>query len=504
MAGRLQAGHCSEEGEDMRKLAHAACGASLWLAMATSPQAAPCAGFTDVDDASGFCTSVAWMKNRAITLGCTASQYCPADFVRRDQMAVFLYRLGAQNAFLHGGNAFGTTAVLGTNDDQPMDLRVDNERVMRYEPNAISPNVIGGSPANSVDAGVRGATVAGGGVSPGNEPDFVVVEQPNRVTDVYGTVGGGMANLAGNDAGTLVDAAWATVAGGNYNRATGYAAAVGGGHVNLASGDSSNIPGGYSNEARGALASIAGGRDNLAAGYTSHVAGGLDNVSSGTASFVAGGSSNVASANYSFAAGHGAVADQWGCMVFANWGGPGVGTGSCLGASYIARFLLPHGLSVDFGQRRPDGGGTQWVYVGDLVPGQTIATWTGAYLSSSGVWNNASDRSLKDGFSGVDAMAVLEGVINLPVQRWHYRRDGPAIAHIGPTAQDFRAAFGLGDGDTVIGTVDADGVALAAIQGLNAKLDARLAERDAKLAEQAREIESLKRAIERLLAGRDR
>jgi hypothetical protein len=101
---------------------------------------------------------------------------------------------------------------------------------------------------------------------------------------------------------------------------------------------------------------------------------------------------------------------------------------------------------------------------------QTIATWTGAYLSSSGVWNNASDRSLKDGFSGVDAMAVLEGAINLPVLRWHYRHDGPAIAHIGPTAQDFRAVFGLGDGDKVIGTVDADAVALAAIQRLNAKL----------------------------------
>ncbi len=88
--------------------------------MATSPQAAPCAGFTDVDDASGFCTSVAWMKNRAITSASRRPQYCPADFVRRDQMAVFLYRLGAQNAFLHG-NAFRTTAVLGTNDAQPMD-----------------------------------------------------------------------------------------------------------------------------------------------------------------------------------------------------------------------------------------------------------------------------------------------------------------------------------------------------------------------------------------------
>jgi hypothetical protein len=34
-------------------------------------------------------------------------------------------------------------------------------------------------------------------------------------------------------------------------------------------------------------------------------------------------------------------------------------------------------------------------------------------------------------------------------------------------AQDFKTAFGLADSDTGIATVDADGIALAAIQGLN-------------------------------------
>ncbi len=41
---------------------------------------------------------------------------------------------------------------------------------------------------------------------------------------------------------------------------------------------------------------------------------------------------------------------------------------------------------------------------------------------------------------------------------------------MGPMAQDFRAAFGLGVNDTSIVTVDADGVALAAIQGLNERV----------------------------------
>ncbi len=39
---------------------------------------------------------------------------------------------------------------------------------------------------------------------------------------------------------------------------------------------------------------------------------------------------------------------------------------------------------------------------------------------------------------------------------------------MGPMAQDFRAAFGLGVSDELIDTIDPDGVALAAIQGLNA------------------------------------
>jgi trimeric autotransporter adhesin len=50
---------------------------------------------------------------------------------------------------------------------------------MRYEPNAISPNVIGGSPVNNVTAGVRGATIAGGGVPPGNTDPNAIGEAPN-------------------------------------------------------------------------------------------------------------------------------------------------------------------------------------------------------------------------------------------------------------------------------------------------------------------------------------
>ena len=66
-----------------------------WLAVSPSALAAPCAGFTDVDDSSVFCPHVEWVKNRAITLGCTsATLYCPNQLVIRLSMAAFMNRLG--------------------------------------------------------------------------------------------------------------------------------------------------------------------------------------------------------------------------------------------------------------------------------------------------------------------------------------------------------------------------------------------------------------------------
>lgn len=93
-----------------------------------------------------------------------------------------------------------------------------------------------------------------------------------------------------------------------------------------------------------------------------------------------------------------------------------------------------------------------------------------AFLSNGGVWTNASSRALKEGFAAVDPAAMLRQVLSLPISTWTYKSSAEGT-HIGPMAEDFKAAFGLsGDGKT-IATVDADGVALAAIQGLNAKLE---------------------------------
>ncbi len=80
-------------------------------------------------------------------------------------------------------------------------------------------------------------------------------------------------------------------------------------------------------------------------------------------------------------------------------------------------------------------------------------------------WVNVSDRSLKENISIIDSREFLERVATLPISRWNYISEGPGILHVGPMAQDFHAAFGLGSSEKSIGTLDADGVALAAIQG---------------------------------------
>jgi hypothetical protein len=98
--------------------------------------------------------------------------------------------------------------------------------------------------------------------------------------------------------------------------------------------------------------------------------------------------------------------------------------------------------------------------------GRLIETSTGAFLTSGGTWTNSSDSAKKAGFQDVDGDEVLAKLTAMPIRTWNYRSEDPTVRHMGPTAQDFRAAFGLGDGDKAIATVDADGVSLAAIQAL--------------------------------------
>lgn len=95
------------------------------------------------------------------------------------------------------------------------------------------------------------------------------------------------------------------------------------------------------------------------------------------------------------------------------------------------------------------------------------------YLDPNGSKRYVSDRYVKEAVAEVDVQAILQGIANLTITSWKYKNQDETIRHIGPMAQDFAAIFNCGESDRFINTVDANGVALAAIQALYQKLQAQ-------------------------------
>ena len=137
------------------------------------------------------------------------------------------------------------------------------------------------------------------------------------------------------------------------------------------------------------------------------------------------------------------------------------------------------------------------VGIGTTTPGYLLVvggSGSPAYCNGTS-WVNGSDRNSKEAFTAVNPRAVLEKVSALPITEWKYKVEADGTEHLGPMAQDFHAAFGLnGADDKHIATVDEEGVALAAIQGLNQKVE----EQQAELKQKETEITDLKARLEKL------
>ncbi len=412
---------------------------------------------------------------------------------------------GAESAWSINGNAGVSDQrnFLGTTDNAPLDLRVRNERALRLEPGAPAPNIIAGHRDNRVAAGAGGATISGGGPN-------------NRVTDEHGTVSGGLDNRAGNDDATTTNAPYATVGGGRNNAAVGDSSTIGGGRNNLASAtfatvgggtfntatnDATTVAGGRDNVANNEFASIGGGLENKASGLRSAIAGGRGNAAQGDGSAVAGGSFNRAGAPFSaIGGGSDNAATGEAAAVAGGKNNQALGEAAAIGGGREnsaggLRATVPGGsnnaasgaYSLAAGRRAKatQEGSFVWGDATDAdiestAPNQfTVRATGGTRIISardgsgvrlepgSGAWNSLSDAASKQGFAPVDGLAVLEALARMPLSTWGYRSQDPSVRHIGPTAQDFAAAFGLGENDRTISTVDADGVALAAIQGLH-------------------------------------
>lgn len=113
--------------------------------------------------------------------------------------------------------------------------------------------------------------------------------------------------------------------------------------------------------------------------------------------------------------------------------------------------------------------------------------------ANESAWSYTSDRHAKTDIATIDPQEVLYQLADLPVTAWQYKHD-PTREYIGPMAQDFHAAFGLGHDDKHISTLDTDGVTLAAIQGLVAKLRERQ-DRSAAQAQRLAELEAELRTL---------
>lgn len=415
----------------------------------------------------------------------------------------------------------GRPAVIGTDSAHSLTIYVNDRPALHFEPTDGTVNIVAGHQSNAAEEGVEGATCFGG-----------ETEGQNEVLRSFGTIGGGRRNAVegtdaavGGGAGNKASNEATTVAGGNENRASSFAAAIaggagnealagrtaigggednkatelwatiGGGQSNVASGQYATIAGGgpvdtdaidatrnrvldaygtvggggnnqagngndieakfatvsggEQNTANREHATVSGGGGNVASGVNATVGGGRNNKANGSAATICGGSTNTANGDYSFAAGRGATADHNGAFVF----------GDSSNDRITSKF--------------PDEMRFQ-------MPIYTLGV------------NNTSARSAKTNIKPVDPLAALEDVESLEISTWEFR-DRDNGQHMGPMAEDFAETFGLGDDDESIATIDAEGVALAAIQGLASELD----EKTDKLDEKSDRIDGLKMETEK-------
>jgi len=320
----------------------------------------------------------------------------------------------------------------------------------------------------------QGAFIGAGGSSyaatraspPGNQvsgtDSFIGAGDQNYVTGSWAFVGGGVANRVygsgsfiggggylnskGGDSSNFIAGADGFIGAGDLNSIVSNGAFIGGGLSNsiTVGGTDAAIAGGDHNTVSGAYAAVAGGYHNNATAAAAAVGGGSSSSATGTYATIPGGYLNAASGIGSFAAGTQAKARHNGAFVWSDNNGTAP-VQSTAPYQFVARasggFYLFSNASETAGVRLNAG---------------------------SGAWASLSDRSMKTGVLAIDDAAVLAKVAALPVNEWSYTSEH-GVRHVGPMAQDFYAAFGVGEDDRHITSIDEDGVALAAIKALAAQ-----------------------------------
>ena len=323
---------------------------------------------------------------------------------------------------------------------------------------------IGSGYDNSISGNGYQSVIGGGNVNSLTAPNAVIGGgNQNTTAGSDSVISGGSSNTINSSA------TFSVIAGGSTNSVTAEYGFIGAGTNNVVSGE-----GAY----------IAAGGYNTAGGEGAVVDGGFNSTANGTFATIPGGYANLAAGTYSFAAGARASAAQAGTFVWSD----GSDGDTMLTSAHAYQFLA-----------RASGGVTFWTNAASTV-GATLA-------AGSGTWASASDRNMKTNVALLDDAAVLAKVDQLPISRWSYKTEH-GVRHVGPMAQDFYAAFKVGEDDKHITSIDEDGVALAAIKALHAEnaelviqqrnLRKRLAAMTVLQSQQAREQAATRREVERL------
>ena len=265
-----------------------------------------------------------------------------------------------------------------------------------------------------------------------------------------------------------------SLAGGQVSTASGFAAVALG--VRTQSAGSGSLALGVETQSGGA-GTLALGQRTVATGNGS-MALGQESQATG-ANSLAGGFRAQATGNVSTAIGTGTIAS----------GAASVAMGSAVTAGGDGSFI--------FGDRNVSYALTAAPNTFNIRAFGGVGINTGVAIgcdlpAGTGAWACTSSRSAKEDFADVDGEEVLGRLATIPIQRWRYL--GTGAAHLGPTAEDFHAAFGLGESATKIANVDANGVALRAVQALERRT-AELREENAALRSELSALRAELRAL---------
>lgn len=271
-----------------------------------------------------------------------------------------------------------------------------------------------------------------------------------------------------------------TVAAGDTSAAFGEETVAGGirsatfGRLTQATGENSFAAG--NNSAASAINSVAFGNSTVASGPSSMAIG------QNTRAFGA----------YSFAAGANAIARASSSVAIGNAEVLAAATGSFAFGDFSSLQPIVADLTGQFKVRASNG----------VRFATNAAETTGVQMVGNGSqWLQLSDVASKHRFRDLDTDDVLARIAAMPVTEWSYTAQEAAVRHIGPTAQDFFAAFGLGEDRRYIGTLDGTGVALAGVKALDARthgLPTRAAALEAENAALRGELLTLRERLDRL------